>query len=223
MPIVVFASPKGGVGKSTSAVLLGSQLALSGQEVTIIDADPNKPVSRWSRTRDAPGTLRVIDDVTERTIIDVIEREESRSSFVIVDLEGTASRMVVYAISRADLVIIPSRGSLLDAVEAVSAIGEVRQQERAFRKHIKSVVLFTCTSAALRPRILTSLAREFEEHGTRVMNVQLHDRDAFRALFGFGGTLHELDPNETRNIPSAVANAQAFTDEVLAILAEKEA
>lgn len=220
MPIVVFASPKGGVGKSTSAVLLGSQLAASGVTVTIIDADPNKPVSRWSRTRDAPGTLRVIDDVTERTIIDVIEREEARSSFVIVDLEGTASRMVVYAISRADLVIIPSRGSLLDAVEAVSAIGEVRQQERAFRKSIKSVVLFTCTSAAIRPRILTSLAAEFVENGTRVMDVQLHDRDAFRALFGYGGTLDELDPTQVRNIPAATINAQAFADEVLKILGE---
>ena len=45
MPTIVFASPKGGAGKSTAAVLLGTELAAKGGDVTIIDADPNRPVS----------------------------------------------------------------------------------------------------------------------------------------------------------------------------------
>jgi chromosome partitioning protein len=44
MPTIVFASPKGGAGKSTAAVLLGTELAAKGGDVTIIDADPNRPV-----------------------------------------------------------------------------------------------------------------------------------------------------------------------------------
>ena len=40
MPTIVFASPKGGVGKSTSAVLLATELASHGGSVTMIDADP---------------------------------------------------------------------------------------------------------------------------------------------------------------------------------------
>ncbi len=40
MPTIVFASSKGGAGKSTSAVLLATQLAERGAEVTLIDADP---------------------------------------------------------------------------------------------------------------------------------------------------------------------------------------
>jgi chromosome partitioning protein len=47
MPTIVFASPKG-AGKSTSAVVLATKLAGQGASVTIIDADPNKPVSRWA-------------------------------------------------------------------------------------------------------------------------------------------------------------------------------
>ena len=41
MPTIVFASPKGGVGKSTAAVLLATELASPGGSVTMIDADPN--------------------------------------------------------------------------------------------------------------------------------------------------------------------------------------
>ena len=51
MPVIVFASPKGGAGKSTSAVVLATELALKGATVTAIDADPNKPVSQWAQRR----------------------------------------------------------------------------------------------------------------------------------------------------------------------------
>jgi len=223
MPTVVFASPKGGAGKSTSAVLLGTQLAASGAEVTIIDADPNRPVARWSKLPGKPDSLTVIADVTEKTVIRVIDEEAARVAFVIVDLEGTASRMIPYAMSRADLVIIPTRGSVLDAVEAVSAIREVRQQEEAFRRRIPAAVLFTCTSAAIRPRTLGSIAGEFAANGVPVLKTRLHDREAFRALFSFGGTLASLDKSSVRNIPAALANAQALAEEVVSVLRSNRA
>lgn len=56
MPTIVFASPKGGAGKSTSAVLLATELALKGAGVTILDADPNKPVSLWAKRAGCPKT-----------------------------------------------------------------------------------------------------------------------------------------------------------------------
>lgn len=218
MPTVVFASPKGGAGKSTSAVLLATELAAGGAGVAIIDADPNKPVSRWSKLPGRPASLAVIDDVSERTIVRTIEEQAARAAFVIVDLEGTASRMIPYAMSRADLVIIPTRGSVLDAVEAVAAIREVKQQEEAFRISIPAVVLFTCTSAAIRPRTLSSIEAEFAANNVPVLKTRLHDRDAFRALFSFGGTLAGLDAASVRNVPAAMENAQAFAKEVVAVL-----
>ena len=65
--------PKGGAGKSTAAVLLGTELAAKGGDVTIIDADPNRPVSRWAKRPNKPLSLNVIADVTEETIIPQIE------------------------------------------------------------------------------------------------------------------------------------------------------
>src|SRR5713101_564427 len=132
MPTIVFASPKGGAGKSTSAVLLATELALKGAPVTVIDADPNKPVSQWAGREGRPENLTVISEISEKTIIDEIETASRQSTFVIVDLEGTASMMVAYAISRADLVVIPTQGSQLDASEAAKAVKLIRQQEKAF-------------------------------------------------------------------------------------------
>lgn len=217
MPVIVFASPKGGAGKSTSAVLIACELA-AGAPVTIIDADPNRPVSAWSKRPGKPASLTVVADVDEASIIDAIEGAAEKTPFVIVDLEGTASMTVAYAISRADLVVIPSQGSQLDAAEAAKAIRLIRQQERAFSCSIPFVVLLTRTSAAIRPRTLRHIEAEFAEHGVAILETQLHERDAFRAMFSFGGTLATLDPAEVGGLKAAKANARAFAGEVVGLL-----
>ena len=79
MPVIVFASPKGGAGKSTSAVILATQLALKGATVTAIDADPNRPVSQWARRPGCPENLTVLADVSEATIIETIEDAARRT------------------------------------------------------------------------------------------------------------------------------------------------
>jgi len=218
MPTIVFASPKGGAGKSTAAVILATELALKGAGVTIIDADPNKPVSQWAGRAGRPQQLTVIADVSETTIIDEIENAAHKTPFVVVDLEGTASMMVAYAISRADLVVIPTQGSQLDASEAAKAIRLIKQQEKAFHKKIPYAILFTRTSSAIRPRTLQHIQAEFQKHGIQAFETQIHEREAYRALFSFGGTLEALDPRHVSNLSAAVANARAFAAELVSML-----
>lgn len=218
MPTIVFASPKGGAGKSTSAVVLASELALHGADVVIIDADPNRPVSNWAGLPGRPPTLNVLSDVTESSIIDEIEAAAARVPFVIVDLEGTASMTVAYAISRADLVIVPTQGSQLDAAEAVKAIRLIRQQERAFGRRIPYAVLLTRTSSAIRPRTLQHIREEMARNEVPVLNTQMHEREAFRAIFSFGGTLQGLGPGQVSGVEGAIRNAQAVMAEVVALL-----
>jgi chromosome partitioning protein len=223
MPTIVFASPKGGAGKSTSAILLCTELAAHGGAVTAIDADPNKPLSSWAKRPNKPETLTMLADVTEDTILDIIDDAAARSTFVIVDLEGTASMTVAYAISRADLVLIPTQGSPLDAVEAVKAVKLVKQQEKAFKRNIPFAVFFTRTSEAIRPRSLTTIAAEFHQNHVPVLQTQINERDAYKAIFAFGGGVATLDPGQVRNIPAAAANARRFTAEVISFLKRQRA
>lgn len=218
MPTIVFASPKGGAGKSTSAVVLASELALRGAKVIVIDADPNRPVSGWAKRPGRPSTLEVLSEITEATIIDEIEAAAARVPFVIVDLEGTASMTVAYAISRADLVIVPTQGSQLDAAEAAKAVRLIRQQERAFGRRIPYAVLLTRTSAAIRPRTLQHIREEMARNEVPVFETQMHEREAFRAIFSFGGTLQGLSTNQVSGQGAAARNAQAFAAEVVATL-----
>lgn len=126
--------------------------------------------------------------------------------------------MVAYAISRADLVIIPTQGSQLDAKEAGKAIKLIKQQERAFGKSIPYAILFTRTSSAIRPRTLQHIQAEFQKHGVKAFQVQIHAREAYRALFSFGGTLESLNPQHVSNLDIAIVNARAFAGEVISML-----
>jgi chromosome partitioning protein len=175
-------------------------------------------VSSWAKRPGKPETPTVVADVTEDSISDIIEDAATKSAFVIVDLEGTASMTVGYAISRADLTIIPTQDSQLDATEAVKAIKLVPRQERAFNRMIPFAVLFTRTSAAIRPRSLQSIEAELLANKIPMFDTQIHERDAYRAIFSFSGTLSKLDPSQVSNIKAAASNARAFAADVIALL-----
>lgn len=217
MPVISMISPKGGVGKTTAATVLATQLA-SGAKVVVIDADPNRPIAAWAALDGKPDNVTVVSDVTEENIIDKIDDAATEAPFVIVDCEGTASLTVAYAIGAADLVIIPTQGSQLDAKQAARALALIRNQEKQARRRIKHRVLLTRTNPVIKPRTLSNITSQFAEAGVEVMETQLNEREAFRAMFSFGGGLRQLDAAHVANIDKAEANARAFVTEIIDIL-----
>jgi chromosome partitioning protein len=214
MPTIAFVSPKGGAGKTTSAFLLATALARF-QTVTVIDADPNHPIETWEKGGYAPPNLTVVSDVDEDTIIERIEDAASKTPFVIVDLEGTASKIVLYAISQADLVIIPTQGSQLDANEAGRAIRVVMQSQKITKNETPYAVLLTRTSPSIRTRTKAHIQNSLVAAGVPVFNTELNERDAFRAVFSFQQTLDSLNPKEVANLDQAKINVWEFVEEVV--------
>lgn len=218
MPVISFANPKGGAGKTTTALLLATELAEKGAHVTIIDADPEKWISGWGALEGKPSNIDIVRDVSEDSIVDLIEGASSRSQFVIVDLEGTASLMVANAIGMSDLVLIPIQGSSMDAKGGAKTIRLIRNQERMARRSIPHSVVLTRTSAAVTSRALRNVQEQLTSGGIDVLETAIVERAAFRDLFDYGGGLAALDPSLVSNIDKAQANARAFAGEVLAKL-----
>ncbi|PPS24477.1 ParA family protein [Pseudomonas amygdali] len=227
MPVISFVSPKGGAGKTTSALALATQIA-KRVPVTVIDADPNHPIDSWSKGGAVPENMTVISGVTDQTISDTIAEAATKTPFVIVDLEGTAATIVAYAIAESDLVIIPSQGSQLDAEQASRAFGLIRAHERGIQKHkpdykLPYAVLFTRTSVAIQSRDTRHIRESFKKGGIPFFEVELNERAAFKAMFSYRQTLEFLPRNEVSNVDKAIDNAEVFAREVIAKLTPGDA
>ena len=223
MPIISFANPKGGAGKTTSALLLATELAAKGAKVAIIDADPEKWISGWANLPGKPENITIYSDVTEDSIVDQMEEAAAQAQFVIVDLEGTASLMVANAIGMSDLVLIPTQGASMDAKGAAKTIRLIRNQARMARRDIPHLVLLTRTSAAIASRALKNVRDQLDKGGIGVLSTSIVERAAYRDIFDYGGTLSDLDASQVSNLDKAVQNAREFASDVIATLRANDA
>ena len=217
MPTIVVASPKGGAGKSTTAVLLGTELASGGIPVTMLDCDPNRSLTLWANQADLPARISVLSDVSEADIVRTIKAHDTDGQLVIVDLEGVASRLVSRAISQADLVLTPMRATTLDATIGARAMELVAEEEEALDRRISHAVVFTMTKAILSKQH-KGIAASLNLQGVDVIDPPLMERAAFSALFAYGGDLHSMPPQG--NMDRAIENAGAFAAQVFKRLTE---
>jgi chromosome partitioning protein len=191
-------------------------------DVTIIDADPNYPIKDWATGGNKPPRLTVVSDVIEDTILEAIEDAASKTPFVVVDLEGTASKIVVYAISQADFVVIPMQASKLDADAASKAIRVVRQSEKLTNKRKPYAVMLVRTSPSIRTRSLSHIQRGLIDADIPMLETELNEREAFKAIISFQQTLDGLDPAEVPNLDKAKMNVLEFVQEVFECLASEQ-
>lgn len=222
MPIIVFASSKGGVGKTTTALTLASVLSHHGASTTLIDADKNTPLERWSKRwpNSVPEKLRVVsahrDDVASE-----IDSSIERDPYVIVDLEGSKNEEVSVAIGRADLVLIPMLGTQLDVDEAGNVIKLIQKQEMIFRRSIPYRV-FLSKQTVIVDRGMRDILVQLREGNIPLMQTGLVDRSAYRAPFQLGGTLYDLKKGEVSNPQLAVEGAEEFAKELGCVLRGEE-
>jgi chromosome partitioning protein len=119
--IIAFASPKGGGGKTTLAILLASEFAHGGLNVRVLDADPQGSALLWQkRSRDAGAAMTGLEVTSIRDAAELggALQGDIDADVIIVDIQGTANETLAVAVGYADLVLIPTRASLFDCVQA---------------------------------------------------------------------------------------------------------
>ena len=221
MPVIVFASSKGGAGKTTATIVLACELARQAKEkglnIALIDADPNQHSAAWAQKDGKPDNIKLFENVTSESILEAIKEAQSKAAFVLVDLEGVASSAVIGAMSRADLVIVPCQASQNDAREAMKTIKTIKYSSKISGRNIAYSILFTRLSAAIITKTGKHLSADFDRSGVDLFICSLIDREAFKSVFSFGGTVNELEASTKReqaSIDKAAENARVFAGEV---------
>jgi cellulose biosynthesis protein BcsQ len=99
MTTIVFANPKGGVGKSTIAALLVEWCDHKKISVKTIDGDPNQTFNTWCLYRAEEGRP--------------LPNQYQKTDLTIVDTAGTSNSALTW-LNKADIVIAPFKPNFAD-------------------------------------------------------------------------------------------------------------
>jgi chromosome partitioning protein len=180
--ILVFASSKGGVGKSTTCAALASALALEGKSVLIIDLDQNQTLARWRRRFDMPRVS--VEAIEAEEFTSFLARQTASGSFdhILIDLMGAREATHLKAYARADLVIIPAQASEPDLREAVVVAKDVLTMARETGRDIAYRLLLTKMSP-LKTRVADYATDQLAQKKMPCFKTMLVERVAYREMF----------------------------------------
>ena len=185
MRIFVFASQKGGSGKTTLAGHVAVQAALAGHgPVAIIDTDPQGSLEQWraARAADMPTYIKA-DMATLASAVDKARAAGVR--LLVIDTPPAITRQISDVVAHADLVLVPTRPSPHD-LRAVGPTVDIAEWH-------KKQMIFVVNAATPRARITSDAAVALSQHGT-VAPVTLHHRVEFAAAMIDGRTVMEAKP-----------------------------
>ena len=132
MRAIVFASQKGGTGKSTLAIGLAVVAMEDGERVSILETDPQGTISYWRSRRSNPEPA--VERITNPFRLESALRDLKQKGYtlVIIDTPGSDSDVVSEAIRLADLCLIPARPSQADIEAACPTLKATYKFDRKF-------------------------------------------------------------------------------------------
>ena len=184
MRVLVFASQKGGSGKTTLSGHLAVEAARSGAgPVALIDTDPQGSLAKWWNVREADDPAFM--QCTFPNLLHDIERARTEGyRLVVIDTPPAVTRAIAEVVAMADLVVLPTRPSPHD-LRAVGATVDIVESRG-------NPMVFVVNSAVPNARITTEAAVALSQHGT-VAPVILHHRTDFAASMIDGRTVMEIN------------------------------
>ncbi len=185
MQTIVFASQKGGSGKTTLAAHMAVQADLAGfGAVTMIDTDPQGSLHSWWQMRELATPALIQSNATD--LPEELERLRIQGcQLAVVDTQPAVTDAISEVVKCADLVVIPCRPSPHD-LRAVGATVDIVER---WQKHM----IFVVNSATRRARITSEAAVALSQHGT-VAPATLHHRVDFAASMIDGRSVMETGP-----------------------------
>ena len=189
MRVVVFASRKGGAGKTTLAGHLAVEAERRGAgPVALVDADPQGSLSQWWNAR-AAATPVFVQTELARLALDLSALRQDGIRLVVIDTPPALTAEIAEVVRVADIVVIPVRPSPHD-LRSVGGTVELVE-------HLGKPLVFALNGATPRARITNEALAALSQHGPLVPTI-IHHRVDFAVSMIDGRTVMEL-PGESRS------------------------
>jgi len=201
MNVIVFASRKGGTGKSTLAAHLAAYCQKSSRSCLLIDADQQGSLTLWHCLRKSgePPLRSGLRDFNET--IEAARREGFE--WVFVDTPPLASLEVSETVAAATLVVIPTRPAVFDLNAVTETIAAARLADKPFALVLNAV---PPKRLGAESPMATNARRSFDALEAPVWSGQITNRASLALSLADGNSVDEYS-----------FDARAATEEISAL------
>jgi len=207
--VITIAQQKGGAGKTTLAIQIGTALAHRGRSVVMLDIDPQASLFAWYGERRRRGfdgaDGPAVQGLSGWRLASEVRKFRSEFDLVLIDSPPHAETEARTAIREADLVLVPCQPNALD-LWAIAPTLELAERE-------KSACLIVLNRVPPRGLAADAVRDEIKRRGWPLSESALGNRQAFAASIAMGAGVVE-----TAARSAAAGEAEAVAGEVLARL-----
>jgi chromosome partitioning protein len=187
MKVLVIASQKGGVAKTTTTTELAYAAASSGLSVAVLDTDPQATCCFWAEAR-GKTDLAIVATFPALLASRLKALEISGCDLVIIDTPAVSKDTASAAIRHADLVLIPTKASAFDLKSMIETVQQAQALKRPY-----SVVLTLCPPQH-GAEVFMTIKRMSELHH-EICPVLMHQYVAYPRAQKHGLTVQETEPD----------------------------
>ena len=197
--VIVLASGKGGVGKSTLARALAGHWLSLGRNPAVIDADPQASIASLHDNDGPMKNLVIVADPQMETIAASIAELRTQHDVVVVDTAGFRNQTTIIAAVAADLVLVPLKPAAEDVREAVAMVDLIGELNRTPERSGRPILVAMVTPGTL---IARQVRKELEKSGYPLFEAEIAQRVAFPecSMRGLVPSVTEPDGAAARDI-----------------------
>ncbi|EBL7509843.1 peptidyl-arginine deiminase [Salmonella enterica subsp. diarizonae] len=214
--ILLVASDKGGVGKSTYVANTSSMLVNKKRSVIILKTDKNQEILSWNKKRNANGLLPVPVHEAYGNLVNEIKRLSKLCEVLIIDCPGHDSQEFRSALTVADILITLVKPSSDFESETLTTVTEKVRTAQQINPKLQPWVLLTRINTS-KPRHRTraieldKLLRE-DSIWIQPLKSRIAELDVFESACNEGAGVHDV--SRATSLTTAKAQIELVAQEI---------
>jgi chromosome partitioning protein len=191
--IIGVLSQKGGVGKTSISINVAANLAMLGNRVLLVDADPQGSSLAWSSARESDPLFPVVG-MAKPTLHRDLPEVAKDYDVVVIDGAPRVNDLGRAAILASDTILVPVQPSPYDVWAAAETV-QLIQEASIFKERLKAA--FVINRKIVNTAIGRDVTAALAEYPLPVLPAHLCQRVIYAESAAQGLAVAEVDPAST--------------------------